>query len=93
MRRWLDILRLRVRSLVRRDRADRDLARELRFHLDERVAELVAEGMEPAAARRTATREFGALPSIEQQCRETRRVGAVANFAQDLRYALPYPAP
>jgi predicted permease len=88
MKRWLDILRLRVRSLVRRDSADRDLARELRFHLDERAAELVSEGMEPAAARRTATREFGALPSIEQQCRETRRVGAVANFAQDLRYAL-----
>jgi predicted permease len=87
MRRWLDILRLRVRSLARRDAADRELARELRFHLDERVAELVAEGMAPAEARRAAGREFGTLASIEQQCRDTRRVGAVANLVQDLRYA------
>ena len=87
MRRWLDILRLRVRSLTRRGQVDRDLARELQFHLEARTDELAGEGLTAPEARRAAAREFGMTASIEQQCRETRRVGAIANFVQDLRYA------
>ena len=37
MQRWFDILRLRLRSIFRRDSADRELDRELRFHLEEHL--------------------------------------------------------
>ena len=72
---------------MRGRQVDRDLTRELQFHLEARTDELVAEGASRAEARRTAAREFGMLPGIEQQCRETRRVAAVSNLVQDLRYA------
>ena len=84
MSRLFDILRLRFRSLFRRDATDRDLERELRFHLDERVAELIASGEPPEAARRTARREFGSLASIGEQCRDSgaRSRGARARGAR-----------
>jgi predicted permease len=85
--RYLDVLRLRLRSLFRRGATDRELDRELRFHLDQRAAELVEAGMHPAAARRTALREFGSIASISDQCRDTRRVNVAMHLLQDLRYA------
>ena len=72
---------------MRRGQVDRDLARELQFHLDARTEELIGEGVAPTEARRAAAREFGMTASIEQQCRETRRVNAMTTLVQDLRYA------
>jgi putative ABC transport system permease protein len=88
MQRWFDILRLRLRSIFRRDSADGELDRELRFHLEEHVAELMAAGQSPQEARRTAMREFGSVASISDQCRDTRRVNFLAYLTQDLRYAV-----
>jgi putative ABC transport system permease protein len=59
MSRWLDVLRLRLRSLLERDAIDRELQRELRFHLHARVDELIAGGMSATDARLLAQREFG----------------------------------
>ena len=84
MNRWLDVFRLRVRSLFRRSAADRELDRELRFHLDEHVAELVAAGQSEGEARRSAMREFGSLASVSEQCRDTRRVNFLNHLAQEL---------
>jgi predicted permease len=86
MRRWLDIVRLRWRSLSRRGAADRDLDRELRFHLDRRVEELVAEGCSTREAHDRALREFGSPSSVAEQCRDTRRVHVLQHILQDLRY-------
>src|SRR5262245_31594924 len=86
MQRWPSILLHRVRSLFRRAAVDRDLDKELRFHIEEHVEELVSGGLPRAEARRQALREFGSAASIEQQCRETRRVLFVENLMQDLRY-------
>jgi predicted permease len=83
----MSILRLRLQSLFRRSRADRDLSRELRFHLEARIRELIEEGAAPDEARRLAEREFGSRASIEEQCRDQRRVGLVENLLADLRYA------
>jgi len=87
MKRWTQVVALRVRSLLRRSAVDRDLDKEMQFHLDERSAELIAEGVSADEARRIARREFGSTASIAQQCRETRRVNFLQNLAQDLRYA------
>ena len=88
MFRHLNKLRLRVRSLFRGADVDRDLARELRAHIDEEIAANVANGMSPDEARETALRAFGGVASVEELCRETRRVRRVENLGRDLRYAI-----
>lgn len=68
---------------------------EIAFHLDERAAELEARGMEPAAARAQALREFGdpveARSDLEEigrrRARHLSRTGWWTDLGQDLRYA------
>ena len=88
MFRTFDKLRLRLRSLFRGAEVDRDLARELRAHLDEEVAANVASGMAPDEARAAAMKAFGGVASVEELCRETRRVSRIENFGRDVRYAI-----
>ena len=57
MRRLLDRLRLRVRSLFRAREVDAELARELRAHLDEEIAANIAAGMSVDEARHAAARQ------------------------------------
>ena len=65
-KRWLDILRLRVRSLLRCAAAHRDLTRELRFHLDERRSpSWCLTGME--ARRRSPHRHPGVRRAPEHR--------------------------
>jgi hypothetical protein len=45
----------------RRGLTEKHLDAELRFHLDQRIADLVATGMAPEEARRQARLEFGGL--------------------------------
>src|SRR5712691_7387140 len=87
MMRWIDKLRLRVQSLFRRTRVDRDLERELRFHVDEQIAELRASGMSEAEARAAALRTFGRVTHIEQDCRDVRGLNLLDDLRQDTRYA------
>jgi len=49
----------RLRNLTRRDRVDRDIDRELSFHISERVDDLVASGVSEDEARRAAKKQFG----------------------------------
>src|SRR6185295_12690109 len=42
-----------------------DVQDELRFHLDEKVDDLVAQGWDPRAARREAERQFGDLEGVK----------------------------
>jgi predicted permease len=87
LRRWPRVLLLRLRSLFRREAVDRELERELRFHLDAHVDELVAAGVSRAEARLQALREFGSPASISERCRDTRQVNVIEQVWHDLRYA------
>ncbi|OYV72410.1 MAG: hypothetical protein B7Z72_04815, partial [Gemmatimonadetes bacterium 21-71-4] len=86
-RRWLRIWR---RS------AEADVDAELRFHLDERVDELVAAGRSPSAARIQAEAEFGDVGAARAQLSEIdRRIAERQQraewwetIAQDLRHTL-----
>ncbi|HMB52512.1 MAG TPA: permease prefix domain 1-containing protein, partial [Thermoanaerobaculia bacterium] len=72
-----------VRRLFRlptaRRRLGAEIDDELAFHLERRIEELIAEGMDPAAARREAERRFGDRAAVRRECRridgerETRR--------------------
>jgi putative ABC transport system permease protein len=61
---------------------------ELRFHIDQRTAELVAEGVNAAEAHRRAMVEFGGIESVKEECRETGAMYLLRTVLQDVRYAL-----
>ena len=88
MSRLTDRLRLRLASLFSGHRVDASLKSEIDLHLQEQIAENLAAGMSPAAARAAALRAFGPVGLIEEQCRDTRRVALIEHLAQDLRYTL-----
>ena len=66
LRRSYDILRLRWRSLVRRGQVERELDKELAFHLAQQVAENIAQGMPADEARAAAQRALGGLAQIQE---------------------------
>ena len=50
---------MRTRSLLSRSRVEKDLDKELRFHLDQQTEENLAGGMTPDDARYAAIRRLG----------------------------------
>lgn len=85
--RWLDSLRMRLRSLARRKRAEDELDTELRFHFDTVVEGYIAQGAAPDAARRKARLELGGVEQIKEECRDARGLTLVENLLRDVGYA------
>jgi putative ABC transport system permease protein len=67
-------------------RMEIDLDSELRFHLEQQIADKVRAGMMEEEARRTTRLEFGGLAQIKENCRETRGTLWAASLLQDLRF-------
>jgi putative ABC transport system permease protein len=86
--RWIQSLRMRLRALTRADAVDRDLAEEMREHMDHLVEENVARGMTRDAAREAARREFGPVTQLAEESRDARGVMWIVNGWQDLRYGV-----
>ena len=84
-RSW-NLVRMRVRSLLRRGRIETELDKELRFHLEQQIEANLATGMEPAEARYAALRRFGGVAQIKEECRDMRRTEYFENVWQDLCY-------
>jgi hypothetical protein len=51
-------------------RRERQLDRELSFHIEQRIADFVAEGIAPEEARRRVRIEFGGIGQIKEECRD-----------------------
>jgi len=83
--RWVDQLRMRTEMIFRRGRAGELLDRELRFHLEEQIAENVAAGMSAEEARRAALRGFGNPAALRDQARETWSWSSVESVVRDAR--------
>ena len=77
-----------LRQLFSRGRLNRELSEEIQAHLDEKVEELVADGMSRDEAMRSARREFGNVGLIEEDCREVWAWPSVEDVFFDIRYAL-----
>lgn len=88
MKRFMDIFLLRLRSLFGRTSVERELDRELSFHLDQLTEENIAHGMSPADARAAAKRSLGGVSQIQESCRDMRRTQQVETIWSDLRYAV-----
>jgi predicted permease len=68
---------------VSRQRIGRAVDDELAFHLDARVDELVASGMDPESARRSALKEFGDLDSARNELRRIDELAARRSWASE----------
>jgi len=86
-RRFLRVVRLRLRSVLKKDRLEAELQRELIFHFDHLVKESIAEGMSPDEARRAARRAIGNIALLEEECRDRRRLGWLDDLRNDTAYA------
>jgi predicted permease len=71
----------------RRDRLERDLDRELRYHVDRRVEDLMKDGLSEPEARRQASLELGGVPQVQEAVRDTWIWRWLDVSMRDLRHA------
>src|SRR5438270_1447820 len=76
-----------VRRLFQKSRTEEHLDKELRFHLEQRIADYVAAGLSADEARRRAHLEFGGLERVKEEVRDTRWETSLDNLLRDFRYA------
>ena len=81
-------LAVRVASLFKRERMERELDAELRYHIDMLVEQNVAKGMTPDAARREAMRVFGTMDGVKDDVRDRWLSRFFEVAAQDIRYGV-----
>jgi putative ABC transport system permease protein len=77
-----------IRSLWRRPAVKREIDDELRFHIEQRMAENIAAGMSPEEAAREARRRFGNVQTIREECRDVRAASFGEVTWQDIRFGL-----
>ena len=82
---WSD-LRYRVRALVYRADAERDLHAEIEEHLRREAEALERQGVSPTEARRLARINFGGLEDMKERTRDARGTTFVESVLQDARY-------
>lgn len=85
---WLYKLPLRLRSLFRRRQVERELAEELRDHLERDAALRIRQGASPAEAERAARISLGGVEQQKEAVRDTRGLRPLENLASDIRYSL-----
>jgi predicted permease len=80
---------LKLRTLFRGEAVDRELDEELRYHVERKTEQLIAQGMPPADARYAALRAFGGVELRKEACRDARGPWAsiwVERLWQDMRH-------
>jgi putative ABC transport system permease protein len=76
-----------VRRLFRKTAAEKELDRELRFHIEQRIDELTAEGLPREQAVRQTNLEFGNIEQFKEECRDARWAHHLDVVARDFRFA------
>jgi putative ABC transport system permease protein len=74
-------------SLWRRNKAEEQLDKEVRFHLDQHTADLIARGHSPAEARRQARLAIGGAEQVKEDCRDARGTRWREDLWKDVHYA------
>ena len=77
-----------LRRVFHKSRAETDLDRELRFHLEQLISDNLAAGMTPEEARRDAAIKLGGVERVKQEVRDNRWEIHLDNFVRDVGYAL-----
>jgi hypothetical protein len=75
-----------LRTLFKIRRTEREMERELRFHLEMEAEENVRRGMGPEEARLAAMRGFGGVERFKEECRDVKRNRPLETLWQDARF-------
>jgi putative ABC transport system permease protein len=78
----------RIVFSFRRGKMDRELAEEMRQHLELKTRHNVATGMDEEEARYAAQRQLGNLTRMEEESRQSWGFPFLESLAQDVRYGL-----
>jgi predicted permease len=78
---------MRFLNWFRRDALEKDLDRELRSHLDHRIADLMRGGLDESEARRQAILELGGLAQVQEEVRDVWLTRWLRDFVYDLRFS------
>lgn len=68
----MNFLRMLLAGFFRRARVESEMARELRFHMESRAADLERLGLLPAGTKRRARLDFGGVEGYKERCCEAR---------------------
>src|ERR1043166_7975094 len=77
-----------LKHLFSREPRYRELSEEIQAHLDEKIEELVADGMSREEARQAALREFGNVGLVEEKSLDVWTWPTIENLLWDVRYGL-----
>ena len=71
-----------------RDRLEREMSEEMRFHIEMEARDLMASGLSPAAARRQAAIAFGGAERFQDEARDGMALRWINDLRGDFAYAL-----
>lgn len=86
--RLTNIFRLKLRSLFSRNKVERELDEELRYHLERQIEQGVAAGMSPKEARYGALQSIRNIEQRKAEGRGTRGLLLIEALLHDIRYGL-----
>jgi predicted permease len=81
-------IRARLRALLHARDTDRELADEIRFHIELETEKNLRLGMSEDEARRLAIAHFGGVQRVREEHRDVRRLQWLEDFAADARFAI-----
>jgi predicted permease len=85
---WPYVVRMRLRTLLRRRHVEQELDDELRYHVERQTEENIASGMPEAEARRAALRALGRIELHKDECRDAWGVALLDHVVRDTRQAV-----
>src|SRR5499427_5242830 len=77
----------RILNWFRQRRLETDLDRELQYHVDRRVTDLIHSGLPEPDARRRAVLELGGTMQIREEVRDVWLTRWLRDFLYDLRFS------
>jgi predicted permease len=75
-------------AMLRRNRMEREMDEEIRFHIESHAAELVSRGVPRQEALRRARLEFGWIETTKEECRDAVGVSFLEALMQDVRHGV-----
>jgi hypothetical protein len=78
----------RARALLFSDRREREMAEELRFHIEREMEERARQGADPREARLAASAALGGVEGVKEAVRDASGVRPLQDLIADFRYAL-----
>jgi len=88
MEHWWFTAPLRLRSILRGSRMERELDEELQFHLEHKIADGIARGLSAKEARYAALRAMEGLEQRKEEIRDRWGIHWLTDFVDDAHYAI-----